>query len=118
MGPLANDRRIPAIESLIADAVDRGGRLLAGGRRIGNEGNFFEPTVLADVPASARIMNEEPFGPVAIVNRFASFAEANRLPFALAAYAFYAAHGDGDPGLARGRGWNAVDQRQFRRARA
>ncbi len=92
MGPLANERRIPALEALVADAVDHGARLLTGGRRLGNEGWFFAPTVLADVPTSARIMNEEPFGPVAIVNRFtaldAAIAEANRLPFALAAFAF------------------------------
>lgn len=92
MGPLANDRRIPALEGLIGDAVSRGGRLTTGGRRIGNEGWFFEPTVLADVPVEARIMNEEPFGPVAIINRFATLdqaiAEANRLPFGLAAFAF------------------------------
>lgn len=92
MGPLANPRRIPVLEALVADALDHGAKLLAGGRRIGNEGWFFEPTVLADVPVQARIMNEEPFGPVAIVNRFATLddaiAEANRLPFALAAYAF------------------------------
>ena len=92
MGPLANPRRIPALEALVADALEHGATLLAGGRRIGNEGWFFEPTVLADVPVSARIMNEEPFGPVAIVNRFAdmddAIAEANRLPFALGAYAF------------------------------
>lgn len=92
MGPLANDRRIPVLEALVADAVDRGARLAAGGRRIGNEGWFFEPTVLVDVPVEARIMNEEPFGPVAVINRFATLddaiAEANRLPFALAAYAF------------------------------
>lgn len=92
MGPLANERRIPALEALVADAVERGARLLTGGRRIGNDGWFFEPTVLADVPVTARIMNEEPFGPVAIVNRFAALddaiAEANRLPFALAAFGF------------------------------
>lgn len=92
MGPLANDRRIPALEALVADAVGKGARLLTGGRRIGNVGWFYEPTVLADVPLSARIMNEEPFGPVAIVNRFSALddaiAEANRLPFALAAFAF------------------------------
>ncbi len=92
MGPLANSRRIPALEALVADAVDQGARLLTGGRRIGNEGWFFEPTVLADVPLSARIMNEEPFGPVAVINPYtdldAAIAEANRLPFALAAYAF------------------------------
>ncbi len=92
MGPLANERRIPVLEALVADAVDRGARLATGGRRIGNEGWFFEPTVLVDVPVEARIMNEEPFGPVAVINRFAhlddAIAEANRLPFALAAYAF------------------------------
>lgn len=92
MGPLANSRRIPALEALIDDAVAQGARLLTGGRRIGNEGWFFAPTVLGDVPPSARIMNEEPFGPVAIVNRFTALgdaiAEANRLPFALAAFAF------------------------------
>jgi succinate-semialdehyde dehydrogenase/glutarate-semialdehyde dehydrogenase len=92
MGPLANERRIPALESLIADAVAQGAEITTGGRRIGNTGNFFEPTVLANVPTHARIMNEEPFGPVAIVNRFATLdnaiAEANRLPFGLAAYAF------------------------------
>lgn len=92
MGPLANERRIPVLESLIADAVEQGGELRTGGRRIGNKGNFFEPTVLANVPTEARIMNEEPFGPVAIINRFATtedaIAEANRLPYGLASYAF------------------------------
>ena len=92
MGPLANARRIPALEGLITDAVDKGATLTIGGRRIGNEGYFFEPTVLVDVPLTARIMHEEPFGPVAIINRFATLddaiAEANRLPFALAAYAY------------------------------
>src|SRR5271168_2304903 len=92
MGPLANERRIPALESLIADAVAHGGEIRTGGRRIGNKGNFFEPTVLANVPTDARIMNEEPFGPVAILNPFATLddaiAEANRLPYGLAAYAF------------------------------
>lgn len=92
MGPLANERRIPALESLIADAVAQGGELRTGGRRIGNKGYFFEPTVLANVPTGARIMNEEPFGPVAIINRFGTtedaIAEANRLPYGLASYAF------------------------------
>ena len=92
MGPLANERRIPALESLINDAVDAGGKLETGGKRIGNQGYFFEPTVLTNVPTSARIMNEEPFGPVAIINRFGdadeAIAEANRLPFGLAAYAY------------------------------
>ena len=92
MGPLANERRIPALESLITDATQNGAELAAGGKRIGNKGYFFEPTVLAGVPIDARIMNEEPFGPVALVNSFQDFdevvAEANRLPYGLASYAF------------------------------
>ncbi|WP_105371497.1 NAD-dependent succinate-semialdehyde dehydrogenase [Neorhizobium huautlense] len=92
MGPLANDRRIPAMEEMIHDAVSNGAEWKTGGKRIGNKGYFFEPTVLADVPTSAKVMNDEPFGPLAIVNRFSHFedaiAEANRLPFGLASYAF------------------------------
>jgi succinate-semialdehyde dehydrogenase/glutarate-semialdehyde dehydrogenase len=92
MGPLANERRIPAIEALVQDAVSQGAKLKAGGKRIGNKGYFYEPTVLADVPKSARAMNEEPFGPLALISRFRSFdevvEEANRLPFGLAAYAY------------------------------
>ncbi|WP_299132173.1 NAD-dependent succinate-semialdehyde dehydrogenase [uncultured Amaricoccus sp.] len=92
MGPLANERRVSALEGLVADAVDQGARLVTGGKRIGNIGNFFEPTVLAEVPLSARIMSEEPFGPIAVVNPFATLdeaiAEANRLPFGLASYGF------------------------------
>jgi len=92
MGPLANHRRIEAMEALIADATSRGGRVRTGGKRIGNEGFFFEPTVLTDVPLNARIMNEEPFGPVAPISAFSdldeAIAEANRLPFGLAAYAY------------------------------
>ena len=90
MGPLANARRPDAMERLIADAVAAGGKLECGGARIGNRGFFFAPTVLSDVPLSAEIMNEEPFGPVALINRYATeddmVAEANRLPYGLAAY--------------------------------
>jgi succinate-semialdehyde dehydrogenase / glutarate-semialdehyde dehydrogenase len=92
MGPLANERRIPAIEGLVQDAVQQGAKLKAGGKRIGNKGYFYEPTVLSDVPKTARAMNEEPFGPVALITPFRSFdevvVEANRLPFGLAAYAY------------------------------
>ncbi|MCY1665995.1 NAD-dependent succinate-semialdehyde dehydrogenase [Rhizobium sp. SL86] len=92
MGPLANERRIPAMEDMINDAVSKGAVLKTGGKRIGNKGHFFEPTVLTDVPTSAKMMNEEPFGPIAIVNRFSTLDEAmeesNRLPFGLASYAF------------------------------
>jgi succinate-semialdehyde dehydrogenase/glutarate-semialdehyde dehydrogenase len=92
MGPLANERRIPSIEALVQDAVGRGAKLQTGGKRIGNKGYFYEPTVISDLPRDARAMNEEPFGPLALVNRFSDFdevvTESNRLPFGLAAYAF------------------------------
>jgi len=92
MGPLANERRITALQALIADAVEQGAQLRLGGKRIGNKGYFFEPTVLTNVPLSARAMNEEPFGPLALINSFdtldEAIAEANRLPFGLAAYAY------------------------------
>jgi succinate-semialdehyde dehydrogenase / glutarate-semialdehyde dehydrogenase len=92
MGPMANPRRIAAMEAFIGDAVAKGARLETGGHRIGNKGNFFEPTVLTEVPKNARIMNEEPFGPVAVIAPFQTFdevvAEANRLPYGLAAYAY------------------------------
>jgi len=92
MGPLANPRRITAMESLIIDATKHGGKVQTGGHRIGNKGNFFEPTVLTDVPLDARVQNEEPFGPMAIISRFKGFddvvEEANRLPFGLASYAY------------------------------
>lgn len=90
MGPMANPRRPDAMERLIGDAVRRGARLEAGGDRFGNRGYFYAPTVLSGVPIEAEIMNEEPFGPVAIINRFKTeedaVAEANRLPYGLAAY--------------------------------
>src|SRR3954469_3032442 len=65
IGPLANSRRVDAMESFVNDAVQRGANLRTGGKRIGNEGYFFEPTVMTDVPKDAKIMNEEPFGPLA-----------------------------------------------------
>jgi succinate-semialdehyde dehydrogenase/glutarate-semialdehyde dehydrogenase len=92
MGPMANPRRIAAMEAFIGDAVQKGATLKTGGHRIGNNGNFFEPTVLTDVPMDSRIMSEEPFGPVAVIAPFKSFddvvEEANRLPYGLAAYAY------------------------------
>ena len=92
MGPLATARRVEAMEGFIADAVAKGAKVRTGGRRIGNTGYFFEPTVLTDVPPHARVMNEEPFGPIAIMLPFSSFdeaiTEANRLPYGLAAYAY------------------------------
>ncbi len=92
MGPMANTRRISAMETFIGDAVKHGAEVRTGGSRIGNKGNFFEPTVLTNVPKDARIMNEEPFGPVAVISTFRSFndavEEANRLPYGLASYAY------------------------------
>ena len=92
MGPMANPRRPEAMERLIGDATAKGARLHTGGKRIGNRGFFYAPTVLSEVPLDAEIMNEEPFGPVALINPFgneeAMLAEANRLPYGLAAYAW------------------------------
>lgn len=92
MGPLANARRITAMAELIDDAVHRGAQLVAGGHRQGETGNFWAPTVLADVPLNARIFNDEPFGPVAAIRKFdqldEAIAEANRLSYGLAGYAF------------------------------
>lgn len=92
VGPLANPRQLAKMEELVADAVGRGAKVLAGGERIEGDGYFFEPTVLADVPLDARVMHEEPFGPIAVVMRFDALAdglaEANRLPYGLSAYAF------------------------------
>ena len=96
MGPLANRRRPAAIEALVADARAKGARTLAGGERGGPDGDgagfFFQPTLLADVPLDAAIMSTEPFGPVAVTRSFESMddaiAEANRLPYGLAAFAF------------------------------
>ena len=92
MGPLAHARRLESMETLLGDARKNGARFQTGGARITGSGYFWQPTVLADVPNTARIMNEEPFGPVAILNPFSEFdsaiQQANRLPYGLAAYAF------------------------------
>jgi succinate-semialdehyde dehydrogenase/glutarate-semialdehyde dehydrogenase len=92
MGPLANCRRLSAMEAFTQDAIDRGAQLAAGGERIAGEGNFWLPTVLANVPTQAKVFNEEPFGPVAAIRSFErldeAIVEANRLPYGLAAYAF------------------------------
>jgi len=92
MGPLANARRLTAMADLTRDALERGGKLLTGGQRIGDAGNFWQPTLLADVPTDARALNDEPFGPLAVIRGFdtldQAIAEANRLPYGLAGYAF------------------------------
>jgi len=92
MGPLIHERRLADIESIVEDAQQAGATINTGGKRIEGSGFFYEPTVISNVPLSARIMREEPFGPVAIVNSFddvdAAIIEANRLPYGLAAFAF------------------------------
>ncbi|MFN8894442.1 MAG: NAD-dependent succinate-semialdehyde dehydrogenase [Betaproteobacteria bacterium] len=92
MGPLAQARRVRAIAGFVDDAQTRGASVLAGGAPIPGVGNFYAPTVIADVPEDARLMTEEPFGPVAGIVRFKTLDEAlqraNRLPFGLASYAF------------------------------
>lgn len=92
MGPLANDRRVPALTEQVEDARAAGAELRTGGDRHGNKGYFFQPTVLTNVPDHAHIMQEEPFGPVAVINPVSCLDEAiqkaNSVPYGLAGYAF------------------------------
>jgi succinate-semialdehyde dehydrogenase/glutarate-semialdehyde dehydrogenase len=92
MGPLANPRRLKAMEELITDAVSRGAKVVRGGERIDRPGFFFPPTVLTDVPPGAKVMTDEPFGPVAPIVAFSdlddALRQANSLPYGLAAYGF------------------------------
>jgi succinate-semialdehyde dehydrogenase/glutarate-semialdehyde dehydrogenase len=92
MGPLANNRRIDAMDSIVADAKSRGAKIVTGGQRHGNQGYFYEPTVITDIPDDSKLMTEEPFGPLAPIVTFKTVDEvverANSLEFGLAAYAF------------------------------
>ncbi len=92
LGPLANARRITAVKKFIDDAVQKGAKLATGGSALEQDGNFFSPTVLSDVPQNADVFNEEPFGPVAAIRGFdkleEAIAESNRLPYGLAGYAY------------------------------
>ena len=92
LGPLANPRRVAAMEKMVADARRRGARILTGGERVGEAGNFFAPTIVSELALESDLFNEEPFGPIAGVRTFdrleEAIAEANRLPYGLAAYAF------------------------------
>lgn len=92
MGALANSRRLEAMEELTSDAIRCGGKLVSGGMRGGDKGYFWRPSLVADVPGTAKAMHTEPFGPLAFARRFSSLeegiAEANSLPYGLAAYAF------------------------------
>ncbi|HET7400690.1 MAG TPA: NAD-dependent succinate-semialdehyde dehydrogenase [Usitatibacter sp.] len=92
MGPLAHKRRVPAIAGFVDDANARGAKIVAGGHTVGEKGNFFEPTVVADPPDDSKLMTQEPFGPILGVKPFKTLDEAieraNSLPYGLAAYAF------------------------------
>jgi succinate-semialdehyde dehydrogenase/glutarate-semialdehyde dehydrogenase len=92
MGPLAQARRVGAVAAFVDDARERGATVLTGGAPIPGVGNFFSPTVIADLPEDSRLMTEEPFGPVLGIARFKTIdevlARANSLPYGLAAYAF------------------------------
>ena len=92
MGPLANDRRVGALTALVENALAEGAELRTGGKAMDGKGYFFEPTVLANVPETADVMQVEPFGPLAVINPVASLdegiAKANSVPYGLAAYGF------------------------------
>ena len=92
MGPLVAERRLHAMDTFVTDAIAKGAKVETGGQRKGNKGYFYEPTVLTNVPLDAKIMNDEPFGPLAPISSFKDFdgvmKEANRLPWGLAAYAY------------------------------
>jgi succinate-semialdehyde dehydrogenase / glutarate-semialdehyde dehydrogenase len=92
MGPLAHERRVQALEGFVSDAVEKGAEIQTGGNRIGDQGYYFAPTILTGASQSSRVMNDEPFGPVAVMIPFSDFdeavTEANRLAYGLAAYAW------------------------------
>src|SRR5260370_17326512 len=91
MGPLVAERRLHAMDSFVSDAIAKGAKIKTGGQRKGNKGYFYEPTVMTDVPLTAKIMNEEPFGPLAPISPFKDFEcvvnEANRLDSGLPPHA-------------------------------
>lgn len=92
MGPMIAARRLDVMDGLVADAKAKGAGVVTGGERLGNKGYFYAPTLLRDVPEDARIMSEEPFGPLAPTTRFSTFDEvierANSLPYGLASFVF------------------------------
>jgi len=92
MGPLVAERRLHAMDTFMNDALAKGAKVQTGGKRLGNKGYFYEPTVLTNVSPDSKIMNEEPFGPLAPITPFKDFdgvmKEANRLAWGLAAYAY------------------------------
>ena len=114
MGPLVAERRLHAMDTFVSDAIAKGAKIQTGGQRNGNKGYFYEPTVMTDVPLDAKIMNEEPFGPLAPISPFKDFddvmKEANRLPWGLAAYAYTKIDQDRGGDRCRLRERHGVDQ--------
>ena len=92
MGPLSHARRLDDMERFVSDALDQGSELLCGGHRVPGPGFFFEPTVLANAPDTALVQQQEPFGPIAVLQPYdeldEAIARANALPYGLGAYAF------------------------------
>lgn len=92
LGPLANPRRVTAMAKVVEDARQRGAEILTGGAQVGEAGNFFAPTLISNIGTDSDLFNNEPFGPIAGIRAFdrleEAIAEANRLPYGLAAYAF------------------------------
>lgn len=93
IGPLIDEKAVAKVEEHIADALEKGARVVCGGKAHERGGNFFQPTILVDVPANAKVSKEETFGPLAPLFRFKDeadvIAQANDTEFGLAAY-FYA----------------------------
>ncbi|WP_241581459.1 NAD-dependent succinate-semialdehyde dehydrogenase [Rosenbergiella nectarea] len=92
IGPLIHKKALTRVHSLVEDALVNGASLVLGGNRLNKRGFFYEPTVLEDLPHQAKILHEEPFGPIILLIRFKSLddaiLEANSLPYGLAAYAY------------------------------
>lgn len=92
MGPLTHARRIEDMEQFVDDAVAQGAKLVTGGHRVDRRGLFFEPTVFTDAPAGCRLLRQEPFGPIAVLQPYDTLddaiAAANALPYGLGAYGF------------------------------
>jgi succinate-semialdehyde dehydrogenase/glutarate-semialdehyde dehydrogenase len=92
MGPLAHERRVPALSRFVEDARDRGAKIVLGGDPLSGTGFFFPPTVITDLPEDSMLMTQEPFGPIAPVVPFNDadevIARANSLPFGLSSYVF------------------------------
>ena len=92
MGPMANARGLQHMEQIMSDVRARGGKTVVGGERQGDQGHFFKPTIITELPHDSKLMTDEPFGPIAPIVPFSTYDEAvsyaNGLDLGLAAYAF------------------------------